>query len=210
MHTCKQTLIIDPLEEAIHRHLIQALYKTGRQKEAINHYKQVTEQFYDELGIGPSGAMQQLFYTISRTTKAETGIEELQQDLKETIEPEGAFYCEYEVFKNLYRLEARTAARTGKAMFVCMLSATTFSGDMLPSQLQPKVMGTLKDVVHRSLRKGDVYSRFSPTQLALLLPTGTYENCELVVGRILKNFRRTYRSNNATVHAKIVPLEPVG
>jgi hypothetical protein len=134
----------------------------------------------------------------------------IQEDLKESGDLGGAFYCEYEVFKSLYRLEARTAARTGQSIFVSLLTVESDTPDKpLDTQQQSKIMDSLFDIVQGSLRKGDVFARFSAAQYVLMLPTLTYENCEMVMGRIIKRYRQHYRPKGISIHAKIHPLDPI-
>ena len=204
---CRETLIKEPLEESLHYYLINSLYQQGKQAEAISHYKKMSDQFYRSLGIAPSDKLQRLYSKITKTAQnIQPNLRTIQDELREENNIEGAFYCEYEVFKNLYRLEARTAARTGKAMFVCLLTAEGLEESTADKN---KTMDTLKNAIQQSLRKGDVYSRFSSVQYVLLLPTGNYENCEMVMNRVLGNYKAIYRGVPSPVHVKILPLEPI-
>ena len=53
-----------PLRETLHRQLTLALYRSGRQAEALAAYERFREQLDDELGIEPSAAMKALQYGI--------------------------------------------------------------------------------------------------------------------------------------------------
>jgi len=66
-------------------------------------------------------------------------------------------------------------------------------------------MDKLEKIIVSSLRKGDVVSRFSPTQFVLLLPL-SYENGEKVVARLLDRFRQEYKNPLIKID---VNLEPV-
>ncbi|MFV0401930.1 MAG: BTAD domain-containing putative transcriptional regulator [Oscillospiraceae bacterium] len=208
---CEQALLIDQYEEQIHTYLLTALMRTGKQRQALSHYSYVTDLFFRELGVGPSAAMREVYKEIVKLSQnVEADLISIQDDLRETGATQGAFYCEYEVFKNLYRLEARSAARSGQSIFLSLL---TLSGDnptlSLTLDKQNRVMDALSATIQKSLRKGDVYSRFSASQYVLMLPTLTYENCEMVMNRILKRFRQTCRVKGISVHATIHPLDPV-
>ncbi|MFB7951017.1 BTAD domain-containing putative transcriptional regulator [Streptomyces sp. NPDC056045] len=55
-----------PGHERLHEQLIEALYRTGRQTQALAEYRRVKEFLLDELGVDPSQALQQLELAILR------------------------------------------------------------------------------------------------------------------------------------------------
>ncbi|MFD7066263.1 BTAD domain-containing putative transcriptional regulator [Streptomyces sp. NPDC059913] len=55
-----------PGHERLHEQLIEALYRTGRQTQALAEYRRVKEFLLDELGVDPSPALQQLELAILR------------------------------------------------------------------------------------------------------------------------------------------------
>jgi DNA-binding SARP family transcriptional activator len=208
---CKKALIIDQFEERAHTYLMLAMVRQQKQNQALAHYSQVTDLFFRELGVKPSQDMRAIYKDIVKTIhNVEDDIGNIQEELKESGDSEGAFFCEYEVFRNLYRLEARTAARTGQSIFICLMTVDSENpGEELDLKVQSKAMVGLYDIVQRSLRKGDVFSRFSASQYVLMLPNLTYENCEMVMARITKKYKQSYRSKGVVIVSKVQPLEPV-
>lgn len=207
---CKKALIIDQFEENAHKYLILAMIRQGKQTQALAHYSFVTDLFFRELGVNPSSAMRSLYRDIVKTIhNVEIDIGIVKEDLRESEQTDGAFYCEYEVFKNLYRLEARTAARTGQSIYISLLTVADAHEGVLDVKTLSKVMDGLYDVVQSSLRKGDVFARFSATQYVLMLPTLTYENCAMVMDRIVKRYKQLYRTKNVGIFAKVQPLDPI-
>ncbi|MFJ4574633.1 BTAD domain-containing putative transcriptional regulator [Streptomyces sp. NPDC088846] len=55
-----------PGHERLHEQLIEALYRTGRQTQALAEYRRIKEFLLDELGVDPSPALQQLELAILR------------------------------------------------------------------------------------------------------------------------------------------------
>jgi DNA-binding SARP family transcriptional activator len=62
-----------PLRERLRRYLMTALYRSGRQAEALDAYKDARRALVDELGIEPSGALQELERAILRQDPALDG-----------------------------------------------------------------------------------------------------------------------------------------
>jgi DNA-binding SARP family transcriptional activator len=63
----------NPLRERLHELLMLALYRVGRQAEALSAYQQVRRQLIDELGIEPGPALRQLH---ERVLAGEAGAEQ--------------------------------------------------------------------------------------------------------------------------------------
>jgi DNA-binding SARP family transcriptional activator len=59
-----------PLRERLRMYLMTALYRSGRQAEALDVYKDARRVFVDELGIDPSAALQELERAILRQDPA--------------------------------------------------------------------------------------------------------------------------------------------
>ncbi len=70
-------------------------------------------------------------------------------------------------------------------------------------------MDKLQECIRLSLRKGDVFSKFSPTQFILMLSTGTFENGEGVLERIRRRFRQDFRNREIIIYSNLQPLLPV-
>ncbi len=65
-----------PLRERLRAHLMLALYRSGRQAEALDHFQQARRALVDELGIEPSPTLQQLHSAILRQ---EAGLQTISQ-----------------------------------------------------------------------------------------------------------------------------------
>lgn len=208
---CKQAILLEPYDETVHKYLILSLLRQQRQQEALAHYRYVTDLFYRELGINASPALQELYQDLLKSSHDDVkDWSSIQSDLREPEDvQDGAFYCDYEVFKNLYRLEARTAVRTGQSIFICVFTLSAENSQQgLSLEKNARSMGILNELIQKTLRRGDVFSRFSPSQYILMLPTLTFENCEKVIDRIAKKYRQSYCASETKLSVVIQPLEP--
>ena len=68
-------------------------------------------------------------------------------------------------------------------------------------------MSKLLLTVNESLRRGDVYTRYSPSQYLMMLQMLTFENAQMVTDRIVKRFKREYPKLAVKVNADILPIE---
>ncbi|MDR2909583.1 MAG: SARP family transcriptional regulator [Oscillospiraceae bacterium] len=205
---CQKALMVDQFEETAHKYLILSLSRQGQQSRAIAHYKFVSDLFLRELGVLPSASLRNLYRQIAKTVNSvEIDIGIIQQDLRETESAEGAFYCEYEVFKNIYQVLARTAPRIGQSIFVALFTLTDEKGGMPDAELRKKAMDGLFRVMQVSTRRCDVFARFSASQYVLLLPTTSIENCDLVLKRIARMYKQNFRVGGIEMHTNIQPLD---
>ncbi|MEG2204142.1 MAG: BTAD domain-containing putative transcriptional regulator, partial [Oscillospiraceae bacterium] len=122
---CSRASEFDVFEESTHHAHILALARLGRLNAALEHYNYVNDLFYRELGVRPSKEMRTVYREIAGTLgNVETDLGIIKEDLCEKDALEGAFFCDYEVFKNMYRIEARAAARNGQSIFIGLLTIT--------------------------------------------------------------------------------------
>ena len=59
---------------------------------------------------------------LKETNEQELDLGTIQQDLLEASRPEGVFVCEYGIFREIYRLQARQAQRFGMSVYVALVT----------------------------------------------------------------------------------------
>lgn len=206
---CREALQIDELDEAANYALILALTACGRTQEAMAQYNRITELYYDEMGVQVSDELRALYRKIAEAEQAtELDIDDVRGKLEEREAQGGAYICEYGIFEDIYRIEARCLARYGGRMFLALLTITDAYCQMPEQRVLGKAMERLLEAACMSLRRCDVMARYSPSQYVLLLPTVTYETGQLVLERIRKAFRRLYPKAPVVISGKLRPLRP--
>ncbi len=208
---CQKAVNIEPYDEDLHYHLIFAMFKSGQQQAALDHYNHTIDMLYSEFAITPSDHLKSL-YKIIRDTKhgVVTDLGVIQDALMEETRKSGAFYCEYSVFKDIYQLESRSIERTGDSIYLCLLTLSDLNGNLLSQPFLNKGMDLLRSSIRSSLRRVDVFCRYSISQYMLLLPTATYENGEMVLKRITQNFHKTYTRRDMIVNYSLQAVTPMG
>ncbi len=207
---CEKAIVVDQFEERFHEALIEAQLAVGHQQKAMAHYEYITGFYYRELGVKPSENLRSLYREIiSSTTHVESDLEAIKEDLRESHDASGPFFCEYEVFKDMYQLEARSSERTGHSVFVALLTLVDLNGHTPSISLMNKSMDKVKSAIQSSLRRGDVAALFSPSQYVLMLPTLTFENGQMVMERIIRRFKKDNPRLQAMLLHRLQPLDPI-
>lgn len=206
---CRKAVKIEKSNEDLYYNLIYALYKSGQQEEALSEYSKATDLFYKSFGITPSDKLKSLYKTIMESTRSlETDINTIKEALSEKGEATGAFKCEYEFFKDIYQLEARACARSGDSIYLCLITVNSTTDSVAPIKTMNKAIQDLDVAIGETLRKGDIYARYSVSQFVILLPTTTYENVEMIMKRISSSFYRKYMKKDVGIQYKLQPLDP--
>lgn len=207
---CESALNYAPLEESVHKMLLFAYISIGQRNRALEHYNQVIDLFYRELGVDISDSLRPIYkQLINSINHVEIDLSVIKNDLKEAAAAEGAYYCDYDVFKSIYRVQARTILRTGQSIFMVLVTLTDLNGGIPQPEITKVAVSRLKDAILRSLRKGDVVASYSATQFIVMLPLITYENAEQVVARIVQKFHFEYRKDNVLLSTRINPVDSV-
>ncbi len=206
---CSRALTVDKYAEPMHLAYMQALIAQNKKNAAASYYDSIADMFFRELGVIPGEELQQLYSEISQVADyVQTDLHLIKEKMNEREYSNDAFYCDFEIFRNLYRLEARTAERAGQSVFIGLFTLTDKVGSPPEAEMLNKSMALLLEAIHSGLRRGDVVSRYSLSQYILMLPTITVENGEMVLRRVSKKFERTVPFDSIRLDARIQPLDP--
>lgn len=195
-----KAIAIDPYDESLYFNLILALVNTNRIRAAREQYENMTRLFYGELGVAPSKELQSLY---KKLVKSENGVEKdldvISAELRGSEVKSGAFFCEYEIFRDIFRLELSSAGRDGRFLDICLINTESRGGKPLTAKAQDTVMRRLCACIGKNLRAGDIYSRYSVSQFVVLLPLTFGENGEKALARVIRKFRRDNPHSPAAV-----------
>lgn len=205
-----KALKIEPYSEELHQHLMRCYIATGDRTAAVTAYENMSELLFDTFGVMPTEESRKLYRDASReaTDSASIPSETIRGQLQEPASGKGAMYCEYDFFKLLYQVQARSILRSGDVIHIALLSIHDENGGPLSRRKLDTAMDNLQALVIGSLRQGDVVTRCSASQLIIMLPQANYENSCLVCQRIIRNFNRQYPHSPARVRFSVHPLEP--
>ncbi|NLW71107.1 MAG: hypothetical protein GX061_08520 [Eubacteriaceae bacterium] len=205
---CRKALEIDPFESELNLMLMNALIKTGKSQEAYTRYEYATGLHYSYLGVSPSEEMLDFYKNLIRVDRnSEQDIDNISRELAQTDESEGAFICEYAIFRDIYKVYMRNLRRLDITIFLAVITM----GDVNRTQgedftILDKSMNEFCDMMKDNLRKGDVITRYSPSQFALLLPTVNLTTGQVVLNRLKDKFNEKFPSGRFVIDYKLKPL----
>lgn len=195
---------IDNLDEKLHCLLIMAYIRCDRYKYALDHYDSATSILYRNLGVNPSDELRALYSQIMDTQKSlETDLAIIQEHLMENSLDNGAFFCEYGYFVKTYQLTKRRLERLGLSTYLCLVTLQTDKGKTPELTKLDSYMAKLLGILKLSLRNGDVVSKYSGAQYILMLPCVNFENADMVMNRILSNYKKKFRTDKVILNYKI-------
>lgn len=203
-------IAIDQFVETNHYLYINSLIGLKSYEKALDHYNYTIKMFYDELGARPSNLFSGLRDKIVKTDKPQSnGIKEIKEELRESEATASAIYCEYETFKFIYRLEARASSRSGKSLYLSLITITKKDESNLPKKDLEKNIDSLIRVICNGLRRDDVVTRYGRTQFLLLLSNVNYENTQKVTSRLISKINKLYLGKDIKVYEQKDVLDPI-
>lgn len=208
---CDHALAFDPLNENLHAALLKALVAQGLMAQALSHYEYISAVLNKELGLPPSETLRQAMSTVLTTAVdgRPSDIKMIQEMLHEDPGRAGsAFYCDLEIFKQIYRLEARSIQRTGIPAQLGLISLLTPDGDTPGDDLLAVALPLLKRAAMFGLRRGDVVAQVSKSQVLIMLPTANAENSERVMNRLKEMFYTSYRGMPIRFRSVCLEIQP--
>jgi hypothetical protein len=160
-------------------------------------YRHITGAYYKYLGIEPSEKILGFYRDLIKADlKEESDFGSIRQELRKADESVfGAFICDYSIFRDVYQLQTRNLGRESSEIFLALVSVSQVLEEEPSLLLLDGVMRGLLEILRSHLRKGDVISRYSSTQYAVLLPMGSFAGGATVMDRVKKTFYQHQADN---------------
>jgi DNA-binding SARP family transcriptional activator len=205
---------IEPYNEDFYLYMFKALYDLNMNSVIVNTYFRVSRIFLDELGVELCSEIKEIYLKASKkVNKIEQDILIIKEDLREATKDQtpirGAYFCSYEVFKQMYQMVARAADRQKRSIVLLLITITDYKGNIPENPILQNAMVELRDVLKKSLRKGDTFAQYSKAQYILMLATESIEKSKIVVERIEKNYEFYIKQNKLRLISKLSLQDPI-
>ena len=125
--------------------------------------------------------------------------------LRETLregEEVGAFFCTFDLFQNICRLQARLLQRESRRLCLVLLSPEC------AEEQSGRIMEAVKETLIVGLRRGDVVSQYGMHQFVVLLVLREESDCEKVLNRLKHIFHTHYPDLPADWLTRFGRVEP--
>ena len=210
---CSRALLLEPLSEELYLRHFTALKQLNMKNAILNHYPIISNMFLDETGevLGPE--LQSIFRWASEGTNTVDDIHQIQKDLDEGTRDDrpirGAYFCPYEVFKHMYHMVVRSAVRVDNTVVLLLVGLQSTGGQAMSKQETARVMLQLREIIKNTLRKGDVFSRYSRNQYVLMLSVRQPGDSGVVAERLLKGWKASGLSSSMRIDISTGLPEPI-
>lgn len=112
---------------------------------------------------------------IDRPDSVDRNIKEMLQQLKEPGTIRGAYWQEYEPFLAIFRFIERMLTRSEGTFCIMLATIVDTYGEKPDDDQLEAGMDTLFTAIQDTLRKGDVFTKFSSSQYVVMLPSANAE-----------------------------------
>ncbi|MBQ8279789.1 MAG: transcriptional regulator [Roseburia sp.] len=176
---------------------LDSLIVQNQMKEAMHLYEETADELFRKKGISPSEKLTERLAQMSGSDVCRVKvIEEIQEELGENRELDGAFYCSYPSFAETYRYIKRVIERSGQSAYLMLCTVTDGKGYPLEKgERVERLSDELGEAIQSALRRGDLYTKYSVNQYLVLLLDIKHEDCQIVIDRINDRFENPYRKN---------------
>jgi len=198
---CTKALGIDPFDVKLIEYHIRVLLKQKKNAEAHEFYKRMEAMFFDVLGVNFSDSLRELYSEIRQPNiEIKARLEDVLIDWGQGAGFPGAYYVDASVFKIICQIEARSKPRSGRSSFL-----VRFDTNHAPKNSKSSgVMHQLGKAIPKQLRMGDIFTRNSPSQYMLMLFSLTYEDCKIIINRILRVIDSKYLADVKASHITLI------
>lgn len=171
--------------------LLKAELKKAQEKEEI------VSQYddYDEL--------------VAQAFELDDEVDKVQKNMEAEDYSPSALVCNFETFKEVYHMQRRLLARTGETMYLAILSMGYSKGAKTDTLKHENLVSMFIDVAKRSLRCGDSLCRYSDNKIAIMFPTGSFDDARKIVERVRSLYLTKVSGEKLVITYRIRPLKNV-
>jgi len=184
---------IDTCNEKFYLYMFKALYALNMNTVIVSTYMKLNKIFKNALKLKLCDDIKAIYEKADKKlNKIETELSVIKENLKEAPGDTagcGPFFCGFDVFKQIYQLNVRAAAREERRVILVLLTILGANGEIPQNNILLDAMLELKEVLATTIRKNDVYTQYSRAQYLLMLSCDCTEKAEIAVKRIEANYK---------------------
>ena len=203
---CEQVIRLEPMAEVFSCLYMHGLIMNDQPQKALEYYEAYIDQLKQSYGVVPTANLE-----AERLLAQEKlgGVEKRQLEdlLKAQTKQEGAFRCDLDVFRQIVDRHLRDMRRSGTPAQILVFRLDNEEAD---PEKRAKYMCQMEQILLRSLRGGDPFTRGGMELLLALLPGAAEENGPAIAQRIQNNFHRDHPQSKAVFQIQSLDLGTMG
>lgn len=209
LEVCRQSHNADPYFEPTCRLMMQIMSADNNPQGAAEIYEGLSRRLFDDFGILPDEETRAIYRSAVHSPKENAmTMEEVLESTQEQTEVSGALMCDYDYFKLFCYANRRSSPRTGAVTHVALINVFPDGDDSPNKKAMNRIVEQVGQTLQRCLRQGDVISRCSTSQYAIILPNANYENSCTVCRRCIAAFTRSHPRAAVRLQFLVQPLTP--
>ena len=198
---CDKAISLEPLEESVYLRMIKGMCDKGKDAQAITLIENYFNILYNEVGIRASDTLNSIYKKLKRNTINSTyDVGQIFEELTEMSTLNKALFCNFEVFRDIYRYESRQSARRDYNIVLILIDICGDRNEELPGKMLSKAKKSLCECCMLTLRKGDMFADYSKTQIVLMITVSAKADITGIISRISDQFYS--RTQRERVHLK--------
>ncbi|MEY8337191.1 BTAD domain-containing putative transcriptional regulator [Lachnospiraceae bacterium 62-35] len=190
---------------------IEAFLAEGRKKEAAHIYEETLKMFQEEFGVGiPDDTIRKFEDVGNRIFEGQDPKELIESAIKKDVNEGGAYYCSYLSFMDCCHVMKRIAERNRYVLTMLVCYVVERDKDSTAQDIYEKGEESsylLRQAIHCSLRKEDLYTKYGAGTFMILMVGITEDDDFLkVFQRIEKHFNRIKNNRKLKIQYKVYPI----
>ena len=188
----RHAMEIEPSQELYYYNLISALIEKGAWDEALTAYEDALDKFYHTYRKTPSERLRSLYRGIVRSNNSvEMDIAIVREKLDEG-RVNKPISCEYDTFKLIYEVKTLQEQQTPCYLTLLTIIPIDKSDSASVDRYVDRGLKQLERQLSLALSEGDVYTRYSLTQMLAMVSVPD----EDTLFALLKRIQQTFKYNN--------------
>ena len=210
LQICNQAIAHDPLDEQVFLRMIQSLAHMGRGVQAIKLIEEYFDLMQREVGVRESEAIDSIYKELKGTANSptKTRIGQIVDELQEIGSLSKPVFCSYTTFVELYRYELRRQERKGFLIFTAVAELRGDPGADPSDAAIASANKHLQESCMLSLRKGDAFAAYSPTQTLVMCILAKEEDKGAILSRLRRQYNARAKKENVHLHIETHVLAP--
>ncbi len=208
IRVCKTALKVSAEETPLNISLMQALVREGSEREAIPYFRHTVEHRREFTDRATAEEMMGIYRSVIKKGHGLLqAAMQIEQELNENRDDNGAYVCDYAVFREMFSLYSKNLARRGIDSYLALITLRVDENTVDPLTGVSAYMDALLNLAKAKLRSGDIACQMGMTQCMLLLPSvSSNAAAHLVLERLEAAFNAMNEFSSCTITHEIKRL----